>query len=347
LVLALKGRTSSGTGFSKVVKMIDNMVTTLKTEQEDDDHKREYCSMQKDLVGDKVRALKRVVAGKSADISSGQESIAVLAQEIVALEAGINSLDKAVATATEDRKQENKDYKALMASDTAAKELLLFAKNRLNKFYNQKLYKAAAKAEFSSEDRIYSNLGGKVTTAAPGGIADTGVAVFAQISSHEERLSGLQPPPETWDAYASKSEQGVGVIAMLDLLVKDLDKEMTEAKTGEQDAQADYKQLMKYSAEKRKTDSAALTERSSAKADMEAELQTDVAAKKSGVKELMATQKYALALHSECDWLMQYYEVRKEARVGEVESLKNARAVLSGADYSLLQMRSIGFLRRS
>lgn len=42
-------------------------------------------------------------------------------------------------------------------------------------------------------------------------------------------------------------------------------------------------------------------------------------------------------LHSECDWLLQNYGVRKEARAGEVESLKKAKAVLAGADFSFFR----------
>ena len=56
--------------------------------------------------------------------------------EIEALENGIKALDTAVADATEQRKEENTEFKELMASDAAAKELIGFAKNRMNKFYN-------------------------------------------------------------------------------------------------------------------------------------------------------------------------------------------------------------------
>merc|ERR1712012_462874 len=133
---------------------------------------------------------------------------------------------------------------------------------------------------------------------------------------------------------------------MIDLLVRDLDRDLTEATTAEKDAQADYEVLMKDSAEKRKTDSAALTEKAAAKADLEAELQSDIDAKGTAAQELMSVGKYAASLHAECDWLLQYYDVRKTARAGEVDSLGNAAAVLSGADYSLLQTKSRGFLRR-
>merc|ERR1719486_155223 len=36
-------------------------------------------------------------------------------------------------------------------------------------------------------------------------------------------------------------------------------------------------------------------------------------------------------LHASCDFIMQNYDMRKEARANEVDSLKNAKAVLSGA----------------
>merc|ERR1712156_559713 len=159
--------------------------------------------------------------------------------------------DKSVAEATAQRKDENAEVKALVASDTAAKEVLAFAKNRLNQFYNPKLYKPPAKVELSSQDRIYSNMGnpgGVLTTAAPSGIAGTGVAVLAQVSVHKQQKAAPGAPPETWGAYATKSGENNGVIAMFNLLIKDLDKELTEAETSEKDAKADYEQLMKDSA---------------------------------------------------------------------------------------------------
>merc|ERR1711933_99432 len=154
------------------------------------------------------------------------------------------------------------------------------------------------------------------------------------------------PPPETWDAYATKSEESTGVIAMIDLLIKDLDKEMTEAETEEKEAQADYVIMMRESAEKRTTDTTSLTEKSSTKADIEAELQAHKDEKTSAAKELMALLKYISSLHAECDWLLQYFDVRKEARAGEIDSLVKAKAVLSGADYSLVQTKAHSFLAK-
>lgn len=233
-----------------------------------------------------------------------------------------------MAEASEQRQKENAEFKSLMASDSAAKELLGLAKNRLNKFYNKALYKAPPKRELSEEDRIAVNMGGTApATAAPGGISGTGVTVLAQ--------SAPPPPPETFGAYAKKSGESQGVIAMVDLLVKDLDTEMTEAQTQEKDSQADYETAMNDSAAKRAQDAKMLTEKTATKADLEADLQAHTAAKGSASSELMATAEFIASLHAECDWLVQHYDVRKEARVGEADSLEKAKAILAGADFSL------------
>jgi len=346
LVLALTGKRALTQGtFDKVIKMIDNMVAELKKEQTDDDGKLEYCHVSLDQADDKKKSLERSVEDLENEIEKAKELIATLTDEIKSLSAGIKDLDKSVVEATEQRKSENEEFKSLMAADAAAKDLLVFAKNRLNKFYNPKLYVAPPKQELTAEERIYVNQGGVITTAAPGGIANTGVTVFAQIKVHERVAP--PPPPATWDAYAKKTEGSSGVIAMIDLLIKDLDKEMTEAETDEKDSQADYETMMKESSAKRIADSKSLADKQGSKANTEAALSDFEGEKKDTVGELMATMKYIQSLHSECDWLIKYYDVRKEARAGEIDSLVKAKAVLSGADFSLLQVKKIGFLGRS
>merc|ERR1719223_2267869 len=114
-----------------------------------------------------------------------------------------------------------------MTQNSAAKELIGLAKNRMNKFYNPKLYVPPPKRELSEQDRIAVNMGGTAPpTPAPGGIAGTGIALAQDAPA---------PPPEAVGAYKKKGEESTGVISMIDLLIKDLDKELTEAKTAEKD----------------------------------------------------------------------------------------------------------------
>merc|ERR1719207_95040 len=74
-----------------------------------------------------------------------------------------------------------------------------------------------------------------------------------------------------------------------------------------------------------------------AKAGAETELQKMNEEKAATMKAAMTKAEELKDLHLDCDWLLSNFEVRKEARAGEVDALKKAKAVLSGADYSLLQ----------
>merc|ERR1719296_503304 len=333
IALALSGKKMQRGGFDKVIKMIDDMVQLLKEEQVGDDNKKEYCLTQFDDTDDKKKALERKLGQVNTGIADTKDGIATTTDEIKQLTAAIKALDKEVAEATQQRQDENTAFQEMMASDSAAKELLGIAKNRLNKFYNPKLYKAAPKRELSAEERILVSEGGTATpTPAPGGIAGTGVTALSQVAP---------PPPATWDAYATKSGENTGVIAMMDLLIKDLTKEMTEGKTTEADAQADYETMMRDSAEKRVADTQALQDKTARKASLEQDLAALNDEHAATTSELAATLEYISSLHAECDWLLKYFDVRKEARNGEIDSLRNAKAVLSGADYSLAQKSTV------
>jgi chromosome segregation ATPase len=331
IALALNGKQQ---GFEKVTKMIDEMVGNLKREQEEDDAKRTYCNEEFDKTDDKKKGLEQNIADSETAIEELEGAIATLRDENAGLEAGIAALDKSVAEATEQRKEEHAEYTSLMANDGAAKEVLGWAKNRLNKFYNPKLYVAPPKRDLSEEDRITVNMGGTLApTQPPGGIAGTGISALAQVAP---------APPPSIGTYGKKSQEGNGVIAMIDLLVKDLTKEMTEAEVTEKDAQSDYEKLMSESAEKRAQDSKAIVDKTASKANAEEALQAEEDGKASTSKELGLTLEAIHALHGECDWLLKYFDARKEARAGEVNALENAKAVLAGADYSLVQVERHG-----
>merc|ERR1719161_2566196 len=182
-------------------------------------------------------------------------------------------------------------------------------------------------------------MGGELEpTPAPGGIAGTGVeALFLQADisvHHASKKDDPGPPPETFGEYKKKGEETSGVVAMIDLLIRDLEKEMTEAETEEKDAQRDYEAMMDDAAKKRADAVKSIAEKENAKADAEQSKMEAEGAKAAEDDELAATVEYEAQLHSECDWLIQNYDVRKEARAQEVDALKNAKATLEGADFS-------------
>merc|ERR1719437_348465 len=121
------------------------------------------------------------------------------------------------------------------------------------------------------------------------------------------------------------------------MMLADLDKEIQEIETEEKENQAEYEQFMKDSAEKRASDAKSIADKESAKADAESNLIASKEEHKSKMMEAMNTHKYLGEVHGDCDWLLTNFEARKSARAGEIDALTKAKAVLSGADYSLLQ----------
>merc|ERR1719181_2188782 len=125
----------------KVIKMIDDMVALLGKEQDDDDAKKEECEKLIDEQEDNMKELDVVLGDLEKDKDETTELLATTKDEIKAMTEGIEDLDKQVATATENRQEEHEDYTVTLAANTAAVELIGLAKNRMNKFYNPKLYR--------------------------------------------------------------------------------------------------------------------------------------------------------------------------------------------------------------
>merc|ERR1719223_2657006 len=216
--------------------------------------KKDYCDAEFDKTEDKAKALANDISDTETAIDDETESISNLKASIETLDDGIRALDKEVEKATETRQEEHEDFTSTSAANAAAVDLLKFAKNRLNKFYNPSQYKAPPKRELSGDEQITLNMGGTLApTEAPGGIAGTGIG-FLQTRAHKDANddgAAPPPPPEADLAYKTKGEESSGVIRMIDMLVNDVEKDIQESKLEEKDAQSDYEKFMADAAAKR------------------------------------------------------------------------------------------------
>merc|ERR1719160_663424 len=108
------------------------------------------------------------------------------------------------------------------------------------------------------------------------------------------------------------------------MIKADLEKEIQESEFAEKDAQGEYEKMVKDAADKRATDSKSLAEKEAAKAELETQVIGHEDKKAADSEVLAATKQYIAELHAECDWLIENFETRKEARAAEVDALKNA-----------------------
>merc|ERR1719160_574029 len=307
LKMTTKGKTH---GLDSVIKMIDDMVVLLGKDQADDDKSKTFCEDELEKTTDEQKAATDKKAQVEAEISEATDAVAALADAIAGLEQDIKDLDKAVAQATEQRKEEHADFLESQQLNEAASQLVEKAKNRLQKFYNPTLYKAPPKTELSMEEKIMQ------------------AGSFAQIRSHTRRSDDevAQPEaPETFGEY-KKSEKSAGVIGLMDMMMKDLESDVKDSEYEEKTSQADYAKLMEESEATRAANSKSITEKTVSKAEMETKLGGLKDVKTATDEDLSLVSTTLMDLHAACDFLPQNYDLRKEARSNEAESLKNAKA---------------------
>jgi len=304
--------------FGMIMNMIDNMVKILGEEQDEDDKHKEYCEAEFDKSGDEEKATTDKIASLDATVTELTDSAATLKEDIATLTGEIKELDKSVAQATAQRKAEHAEYTTNAALNEAANALLEKAKQRLNKFYNPTLYKAPPKKELSMEDSLYVKAGREE------------FAGLVQIRSHSrvaqapEVFSGIQQP---------KREKSTGVIALMNMMQSDLQSDMKDAEADEKGAQKEYEDLMTDSAASRAQSAKSITDKEASKAQLETKLQETKEQKALTVESLEDISLTVNHLHTSCDFIMENYDTRKEARTNESESLKNSKSVLSGADF--------------
>jgi hypothetical protein len=322
--------------FSPVFKMIDDMVALLKKEQVDDEKHKEWCSGEFETNDDETKDAKQKLANVESAISEINDSIAALSDEIAKTTAKVKALDKSVAEATAQRKEEHAEFTQSMQLNEAAVQLIGKAKNKLQKFYNPSMYKAAEKREPTAEEQAIMAAGGKVDlTVPPTVIAGTTQTAFIQLHQQSANKDEVAPPvpPETFGAYQSKSQKSNGVMGLMDMMVRDLEKEMQEAEHNEKTAQKEYEELLADSQETRAQDVKTITTSENSKAELEGQLDEAKTKKTLTEETLSQLASYLADLHQSCDFILANFEVRKEARTSEIDGLVNAKAVLSGASY--------------
>merc|ERR1719172_226361 len=324
---------SRAVDFSKIMAMIDGMAKVLGEEQKDDDATKSYCDKELTKSLQDKKDSEEAIATSEAAIEEMTDESATLGDEIKRLGKEIKALDKAVAEATEQRKEEHGEFITFQTENNAALQLIEKAKNKLFKFYRPNQYKEAPKRELTEEEKILAASGRSdmIATAAPELIAGTTQTAFAQIRSSDD--AAPPPPPATWDAYQKKDGKSNGVIALMDMLLKELQDGITQAEHEEKTAQTDYERLMSESTESRATMVESITSKEVAKADLDTKIEATKEKKTSEEAQLMSIKQTLTQLHADCDFLIENYDLRKAARENEVEGLKNAKSVLSGANF--------------
>merc|ERR1719160_592101 len=156
----------------------------------------------------------------------------------------------------------------------------------------------------------------------------------AKVAFLQEAQPAGPPPPPGFESYKKNAASG-GVMGMIQQIINDAKSMEAETIRAEEDAQKAYEEFVKDtngSVEEKNKD---IVHKSKVKAQAEAHLVEAKDDKEAVLLELEQLGNYKAELHSSCDFIVKNFEIRQTARDEEIEALKQAKAILSGADFSM------------
>jgi len=297
--------------------MVDDMVVLLKKEADDDLAQRDSCHASlNDSAADK-KEVERAVEGLEAQVEELQGTVEAQAAIVAKNEGEVASAKTAMSEATQQRQDENSDFVTAVDMNKQAVDLIQKVKNRLNGYYNPQLVPSEAPVVLSAEEEVFQN-------------AKT---VFIQLHQQETDLPGGQP--DSWEGAdrKNKSQKGSSVLALMDMLANDLNKDTQAMEHDETTAQKDYEKLQYDLAQSIAESTKAKNDAAASKANAEADLQTAESTRSMKEEELADVVKTIADLHAQCDFIIAAFEERKAARENEISGLDKAKAILSGANF--------------
>jgi hypothetical protein len=286
---------NKGSHFTEVIEAIDKMITVLKEEEQSDLATKETC--EKDRA-----AATREAALKSRGMDELTESnnklsaqIEEIKAEIVEKNEAIAATEKSVADATTNRERENTDYKASRRDDKLAKDTVKSAKDVLSSFYK-----------------------------------DNGLMLLQQPAGEAP-----PPPPATFDApYGGQTDTATSILAILDMIIDDVQKDMEKAKAEEEKAAADFEIFKTESEASIQSLTEEVTALEGVQGEKESKVTQNVESRATMHEELNAVMKLIADAKPGCDFFTINYPSRVKNRHIEIDGLGKAKTILSGGSFN-------------
>jgi hypothetical protein len=155
---------------------------------------------------------------------------------------------------------------------------------------------------------------------------------FVQLKAKQEPAG--PPPPPGFKKYEKSGGAG-GVMGMIEQIVRDAKQLEAEAIQAETDSQKAYESFVKDSNKSIEEKNRDITNKTEEKASKEADKTAAEEAKETAMSEAQQLSNENADLHKSCDFVLKNFDIRQEARDQEVEALRQAKAILSGAKFFL------------
>merc|ERR1712039_209435 len=279
--------------FTRVKKAIDDMIAQLLKEKADEIKHKDFCVDEFNTNQLQTEKKEREKQDLIAKIEDLELTIKALGEAIDTLKAEIAEMQVQLKRAGEDREKQNKEFQSTVADQRETQKLLKAALGVLQDFYAKK-------------------------------------APAASLAQKQEPVG--PPPPPGSETYKKSAASG-GVLSLIEQIISDAKAMEAEAIRAEEDAQKAYEDFVKETNNSIEAKSKDIVEKSAARAKAEEELVETKESKEAVMLELEQLSNYNAQLHQSCDFVLKNFDLRQTARDEEVEALKQAKAILSGAKF--------------
>mmetsp|Transcript_3676 Transcript_3676/g.8634 ORF Transcript_3676/g.8634 Transcript_3676/m.8634 type:complete len:722 (-) Transcript_3676:78-2243(-) len=295
-------------GFAKVKEMMDKMLAELEAQQKEEYEKSKLCEKEIDSVEDQLKEKSLLEQDLDLKHKGLSNKLQQLNAQTAELKAEVSEMEVALKAAGEARKEENSLFQSSINDQRATIEILKKTLDRLKQFYTP-----AALVEVHSHLQKDGNSTEEEEGPVPG-------AAFA-------------PPPAKGKDFQKSAGAG-GVIQLIMDIIKDAEITEQDVEKSEQKAQADYAAYVSDTSASIQADRDAIAKKEEEAATAEGEKSETEAAQLSNTEESGKLLDMLKAQHLDCDFLLKYFDVRQTARAEEMDAIKDAKAILSGADFS-------------
>jgi len=315
-LLSLVAAKAASDPFTKVKKMIREMIQKLVEEAEADATHKGFCDTE--MSTNKQTRDKKTAQSEelTADIEELTAEISKLATEITELGAELAALDAAVKEATDERFAEKSKNTDTISDAKAGAAAVAQALAILKDFYE----KAAVPVEQPAPQQgpiAYDNRALQILKTASGG------ASFIQIDAHNK----LGPEMES-GSYTGMANGGV--LGLMEVCQSDFEKLLAETESAEADSVKVYDEFMADSAQDKAVKETDQKHKVAEKSTKESDKATAMKDLRITQEELHAAMQYYEKLKPDCEVKVISYAEKKAAREAEIESLKEALEILAG-----------------
>jgi len=309
--------------FDKVNAEIDKLVAELGKQQQDEVEQRDWC---KDEFGKNERDTAAADDKKTAletKIADLEKSVEELTAEIESAQATIKETETQMTRASENREAENAGFQQTISDQRLTQVILQKAIDRMGQVYNeattgQKAIDRTRAAEQETKEASEN-------FAAVSFVQQPGAAHTVTSATHTDPGNG----PARFTKYEQNAKGG-RIVAMMETVMADSKKMEGEAMAGENDAQSFYENFMQDSNKLIALKTEAITNMAETRAKAKQSLVTANTDLKRTMEELEELSGMKGDLHKSCDFVIQNFDARQEARAAEMEALRQAKAILAG-----------------